>query len=70
MLAAVSCIVAVALLVRKYNRLKVARAFYVPAKEESVQVEKTMAAEQTTDKAESVAAEPEQQTENKGGAQS
>ena len=30
-------IVAVALLVRKYNRLKVAKAFYVPPKAEPVQ---------------------------------
>lgn len=59
-LAAVSCIVAVALLIRKYNRLKVAKAFYVPTKEEPVQdapaaqAEKPMVAEQTADKADSV----------------
>lgn len=35
-LAAVSCIVAIVLLVRKYNRLKVAGAFYVPPKAEPV----------------------------------
>ena len=35
-LAAVSCIVAIALLARKYNRIKVAKAFYVPSKAEPV----------------------------------
>lgn len=75
-LAAVSCIVAVALLVRKYNRLKVAKAFYVPSQAESAQdapaaqAEKTATAETTVNKEESVAAKPEQQTENEGGTQS
>ena len=74
-LAAVSCIVAVALLARKYNRLKVAKAFYVPPKAEPVedapaaQAEKPVAAEQTADKEESEAAKPEQQTESEGGTQ-
>ena len=74
-LAAVSCIVAVALLVRKYNRLKVAKAFYVTPKAEPVedapaaQAEKPMAAEQTANKEESEAAKPEQQTESEGGTQ-
>lgn len=75
-LAAISCIVAVALMVRKYNRLKVAKAFYVPSQAESAQdasaaqTEKPAAAGQTADKAENVAAKPEQQTENEGGTQS
>lgn len=75
-LAAISCIVAVALLVRKYNRLKVAKAFYVPSQAEPVQdasaaqAEKTATAETTANKGESVAAKPEQQTENEGGTQS
>lgn len=75
-LAAISCIVAVALLVRKYNRLKVAKAFYVPSQAEPVQdapaaqAEKTATAETTVNKEESVAAKPEQQTENEGGTQS
>ncbi len=75
-LAAISCIVAVALLVRKYNRLKVAKAFYVPSQAEPVQdasaaqAEKTATAETTANKGENVAAKPEQQTENEGGTQS
>lgn len=75
-LAAISCIVAVALLVRKYNRLKVAKAFYVPSQVEPVrdasaaQAEKTATAETTANKGENVAAKSEQQTENEGGTQS
>lgn len=68
-LAAVSCIVAIALLVRKYNRLKVAEAFYVPSREETVRAEAPVAAEQTADKPGVMEAEPEQQTENQGGTQ-
>lgn len=75
-LAAISCIVAVALMVRKYNRLKVAKAFYVPSQAESAQdasaaqTEKTATAETTANKGENVAAKSEQQTENEGGTQS
>lgn len=71
-LAAVSCIVAVALLVRKYNRLKVAKAFYVPPKAEPAQQESDTAEESsakaeknTADAAEeTVTTKTEKQTEN------
>ena len=70
-LAAISCIVAVALLVRKYNRLKVAAAFYVPQKAEPAQA--APAAQPSADApaagTEKPAQEPENQTKEneKGG---
>lgn len=71
-LAAVSCIVAIVLLVRKYNRLKVAGAFYVPPKAEPVPAtdapaeEKPAPADQpAADKAEPVTGETKNQTEDK-----
>lgn len=71
-LAAVSCIVAIVLLVRKYNRLKVAKAFYVPPKAEPVPAtdapaeEKPAPADQpAADQAEPVTGETKNQTEDK-----
>lgn len=70
-LAAVSCIVAIALLVRKYKRLKVAQAFYVPPAAESAQDAPAAAEEKPADNqgepAEKTASEtagPDQKTEN------
>ena len=70
-LAAVSCIVAIELLVRKYNRLKVAKAFYVPPKAEPAQQESDAAEEthvkaekNTADAAETATTKTEKQTEN------
>ncbi len=70
-LAAVSCIVAIALLVRKYNRLKVAQAFYVPPAAEPAQDAPAAAEEKPADNqgepAEKTASEtagPDQKTEN------
>lgn len=70
-LAAVSCIVAIALLVRKYNRLKVVKAFYVPPKAEPAQQESDAAEEtpvkaekNTADAAETATTKTEKQTEN------
>ena len=70
-LAAVSCIVAIALLVRKYNRLKVAQAFYVPPVAEPAQDAPAAAEEKPADNqgepAEKTASEtagPDQKTEN------
>ena len=70
-LAAISCIVAIALLVRKYNRLKVAKAFYVPPAAEPEQAASDAAEEKTAettgksvDNAQPVTTESEKQTEN------
>lgn len=70
-LAAVSCIVAIALLVRGYNRLKVAKAFYVPPVAEPEQTasdtaeEKTVeTTEKSVDSAQPVTTESEKKTEN------
>lgn len=67
-LAAVSCIVAVALLVRGYRRLKVAKAFYAPPAaepEETVSEEKPAEIkEKSADNAQSATDESEKQTEN------
>lgn len=70
-LAAVSCIVAIALLVRKYKRLKVAQAFYVPPAAEPAQDAPAAAEEKPADNqgepAEKTASEtagPDQKTEN------
>lgn len=67
-LAAVSCIVAVALLVRKYNRLKVAEAFYVPPQAEPVQDAPAAQTEKTAEAADTPV-EPKEQTNKseKGG---
>ena len=70
-LAAVSCIVAIALLARGYNRLKVAKAFYVPPVAEPEQTasdtaeEKTVeTTEKSVDSAQPVTTESEKKTEN------
>ena len=70
-LAAVSCIVAIALLARGYNRLKVAKAFYVPPVAEPEQTASDTAEEkpaETTEKsvdgAQPVTTESEKKTEN------
>lgn len=67
-LAAVSCIVAVALLVRKYNRLKVAGAFYVPSQAEPVQEAPAAQVEKTAEAADT-RVEPKEKTNEteKGG---
>lgn len=72
-LAAVSCIVAVALLARGYRRLKVAKAFYAPPAAESEQtVSEEKSAEikeKSADNAQPATTESEKQTENEGGTQ-
>lgn len=72
-LAAVSCIVAVALLARGYRRLKVAKAFYAPPTaepERTASVEKPAeTTEKSADNTQSATDESEKQTENEGGTQ-
>lgn len=70
-LAAVSCIVAIALLARGYNRLKVAKAFYVPPVAEPEQTASDTAEEKpaettakSVDSAQPVTTESEKKTEN------
>lgn len=70
-LAAVSCIVAIALLARGYNRLKVAKAFYVPPVAEPEQTASDTVGEKpaettakSVDSAQPVTTESEKKTEN------
>lgn len=70
-LAAVSCIVAIALLARGYNRLKVAKAFYVPPVAEPEQTASDTAEEKpaettakSVDSTQPVTTESEKKTEN------